>query len=101
MSDPIECENCGAPVKHDTQPGEYYPRFEDCPFCRQEQDCAGHFKWLDGQLDQYGRTKHEMIPCKEVATVYDTEGQAFYCEEGWKAVDGQDVEEFALRVPDE
>lgn len=101
----VECDGCGAPVESHLLEDNYYPTFSDCEFCRSEKTCSGHFVWLHGELDQYGRTKHKIVECSREATVFDTEGREFYCDEGWKIMhEGEDlaeVEEFALRIPED
>lgn len=89
-----ECPECLA--EHDANT-------DTCHFCNGAEKCSGHIRFLHGTLDQYGRERTETIACKEWATVYDKEGQAYYCKECWtKMCDGnpEEYEEFVYRLPE-
>ena len=76
------------------------PDKERCDFCNGEAECWGKLKYLDGQLDQHGKTKTERVFCKNKATVLDTEGDETYCNTCWIYMcDGEvdEAEEFVIR----
>ena len=101
----VDCETCGVPVETHLLKDNYYPRIIDCEFCRGEKQCGGHIVWRDGELDSFGRVKIENVSCPNMATIYDTEGQDFYCEDCWKKMNEpqeiSEMEQFVVRAPED
>ena len=101
--DYVDCNNCGASIKYRVEGNAPIPNGPDCEFCREELTCSGHTTWLDGQLDQHGRTRMKHVDCPRTATVYDKEARLGYCDQGWKILnegDEEDAEEYAIRLPE-
>jgi|14BtaG_2_1085337.scaffolds.fasta_scaffold108196_2 hypothetical protein len=101
----VDCDGCRIPVKSHFLKDNYCPTLSDCEFCRNEKTCSGHLIWKDGELDQWGRTKLESVPCSNTATIYCTESQDFHCEQCWNKLhdkeDLREMEELVVRVPDD
>ena len=105
-----DCKECGRPYSttftehtdtYDYRSITYQDADEEyCDFCLGEETCWGKLTYIDGQLDQYGKTKTERILCKKEATVLDTEGDEHYCDTCWIYMcDGEvdEYEEFVIR----
>ena len=95
-----QCEECTAwiPVYVDSAGNQTLE--PECDFCEGNTVCDGHIKYLDSQLDQYGRVRTEQVDCDQIATVYDKEGNGFYCAKCWVIMcDGNpmEYEEFVYR----
>ena len=96
-----QCEECTAWIKVYTD-SEGYTLDPECDFCEGNTVCDGHIRYLHGQLDQHGRERTENVDCEKMATIYDTEGHGFYCDQCWTIMcDGNPIEyeEFVKRRP--
>ena len=105
-----DCMECGRPYSttftehtdtYDYRSITYQDLDEEyCDFCLGEATCRGKLRDLDGQLNQYGKTKTERVPCKKEATVLNTEDDEVYCDTCWIYMcsgEVEEAEEFVIR----